>query len=277
MQRSLETFTSSDGLTIYAQSWLPDETPKGIVIIVHGYAEHSGRYSHVATSIVSTNYGVYALDHRGHGHSEGMQAYFKSIEEPVADLEQFFRAVQQNHPGLPVMMIGHSMGSLIALNFALHHQQELNGLILSGTALNSAETVPGIARTVGNLVRNFAPTIPLFPAIGAEAISTDPKTIREYNEDPLNYRGAWRVGLAAELLDTSDKLRKHLHELTLPLLLLHGEQDTIAPISGAQSVYDKAGSGDKTFHKYPGMRHEVFNELDRGKVIDDLKRWLEAH
>jgi len=277
MQRSLETFTSSDGLSIYAQSWFPDAEVNGIVIIVHGYAEHSGRYSHVATTIVSAGYGAYALDHRGHGHSEGLRAHFDSMEEPIADLEQFFQDIQARHPDLPIFLLGHSMGSVIALSITLRHQDRISGLILSGIPLDSEKTIPGVARSLGNFVRNFAPKMPLFPAVSADTISSDPKTIRQYNEDPLVYRGAWRVGLAGEILDTSEALRGRVQELTLPLLVLHGEQDEISPVSGAKYVYENAASTDKTIHKYPGMRHEVFNELDRGKVLDELKRWLLAH
>lgn len=278
MHQSIETFTSAlDGLSIYAQSWLPDAEVQGIVIIVHGYAEHSQRYSHVARTLVNAGYGVYALDHRGHGHSGGMRAYFASISEPVADLEQFFYQIQAKHPQAPVFVLGHSMGSLIALWFTLRHQEELAGLILSGTAVNNPEIVPGYQRALVNFLRRFAPRLALVPPLDSATLSTDPKTARDYDADPLNYRGSWRVGLAAELLDAADTLRARVSELTLPVLLMHGEHDEVTPISGGRLVYEKAASTDKTIHTYPGMRHEIFNELDRGKVLADLRQWLQAH
>jgi alpha-beta hydrolase superfamily lysophospholipase len=278
MHQSIETFLSPiDGISIYAQSWLPEESPRGVVVLVHGYAEHSGRYHHVATTIANAGYGAYALDHRGHGHSDGLRAYFNSIEEPVADLEYFVKQIQAKHPQAPLFMVGHSMGSMIALWFTLRRQQELSGLILSGTAITSPETIPGYQRSLVNLLRRFAPTFALVPPLSADALSTDPATIRDYDADPLNYRGSWRVGLAAELLNTADTLRARAAELTLPLLIMHGEQDEVTPISGAHYIYGHAASTDKTLKTYPGMKHEIFNELDRGKVLAELREWLQAH
>ncbi|MCA9913208.1 MAG: lysophospholipase [Anaerolineae bacterium] len=277
MHHSEESFTASDGLSIFTQSWLPETTPTAIIILVHGYGEHSGRYSHVAEMLVQAGYGVYTLDHRGHGKSAGLRAYYKSIDEPVRDLEQYFQHVQQQHPNQKIFMIGHSMGSLIALKFALRNQAKLAGLVLSGTAVNSTDTVPGYQRGLLNILRSVAPTFPLVPSLSADALSTDPQTVHDYDADPLNYRGSWRIGLAAELLKVSEELQARANELTLPLLVMHGETDEITPIAGAHTIYNRASSTDKTLKTYPGMRHEIFNELEREIVFADLRGWLQTH
>ncbi len=278
MQHSENTFTSAlDGIAIYTQSWLPGTDPRAVIVLVHGYGEHSGRYRHVAEYLVEAGYAVYTIDHRGHGRSEGLRAHFNALAEPVADLEQFFQQVQTQQPDKPLFLIGHSMGSLIALTFTLRHQSDLTGLVLSGTAVNSTETVPGYQRSLLNVLRRFAPKLPLVPPLGAEALSNDPETVRDYDADSLNYRGSWRIGLASALLDAADDLRARAGELTLPLLVMHGESDEITPISGAHTIYERASSQDKTLHTYPGMKHEIFNELDRAKVLAELRQWLQAH
>lgn len=277
MHHSEGTFTASDGLQIFTQSWLPDTAPSAIDILVHGYGEHSGRYSHVAEMLVAAGYGVYTLDHRGHGKSEGLRAYYDSIDEPVRDLEQYFQDIQQQQPNQKIFMIGHSMGSLIALKFTLRNQAKLAGLVLSGTAVNSTDTVPGFQRSLLNVLRSFAPKFPLVPSLSADALSTDPQTVRDYDADPLNYRGSWRIGLAAELLKVSEELQSRAKELTLPLFVIHGEADEITPIAGAHTIYNRASSTDRTLKTYPGMRHEIFNELERETVFADLRGWLQAH
>ncbi len=277
MHHSQESFTASDGLQIFTQSWLPETTPSAIVILVHGYGEHSGRYSHVAEMLVHAGYGVHTLDHRGHGKSEGLRAYYASIDEPVRDLEQYYRHIQQQHPSQKIFMIGHSMGSLIALKFALRNKEKLAGLVISGSAVNSTDTVPGFQRSLLNVLRSVAPRFPLVPSLSADALSTDPQTVRDYDADPLNYRGAWRIGLAAELLKVSEELQSRVKELTLPLLVIHGEDDEITPIAGARTVYNVSSSADKTMKTYPGMRHEIFNERERETVFADLRDWLQAH
>lgn len=277
MRHSTSRLTTQDGLTLHTESWLPDQTPRGVVLIAHGYGEHIGRYQHVAALLVEAGFAVYGIDHRGHGRSGGMQAYFKSIDEPVADLYQYFQEVQQAHPDQKYFLLGHSMGTLIGLAFLLRYQDQFAGAILSGTAINSDETVAAPMRSVAGFLANVIPTVPLIPALGSETLSTDRAVAEAYDADPLVYRGAWRVGMATLLLKTAQTLRPHLQQIKIPLLIMHGAEDEITPVSGAMTVHDNVASADKVLYIYEGMLHEIFNEQDKAQVFADLLAWLNSH
>jgi acylglycerol lipase len=267
---------TSDGLTLFTQAWLPDSSPRAIVLVVHGYGEHSSRYDHIANALVQANYAVYALDHRGHGKSEGLKAYFPSIKEPVNDLHSYFETVQRLYPKQKIFVYGHSMGSLISLLFVLKYQNDVAGLILTGSAITADENVSAPKLAVAQILSWIIPTVPLFPALLSEQLASDPSVGEAYDKDPMVYHGRWRVGMATCLLATGPEIQGQLSRLTLPLLIMHGEDDEIAPISGGHMVRDRASSIDKTFKSFPKMRHEIQNDFSKGEVIDAMIQWLNA-
>lgn len=274
---SESTFTTSDNLSLYTLSALPENPPRAVIFVVHGYGEHIGRYTHVIEALVQQDFAVYGIDHRGHGKSEGERAYFATLTQAVDDLHGYYQQCVSKHPGLPRFLFGHSMGTLISLAFTLRYQSELAGLALSGCAVGANETVPGVVLSLGKLVKSIAPTLPLIPALAASEISTDPTTVEKYESDPLVYRGMWKVGMGIGLIESGLDIQKRASELTLPLLILHGEADKITPISGSRAIYAKASSTDKTLKTYPGMRHEIMNEREREKPLSELVNWLNAH
>jgi alpha-beta hydrolase superfamily lysophospholipase len=271
------SFTTLDNLKIHTVNWLPPNKPSAGVVLVHGYGEHIGRYTHVAEALVNGGYAVFGLDHRGHGKSAGLQAYFENIEQPVKDLAQYFEQIQQQHPGMKLFMLGHSMGSLLALAFALKYPTELTGLLLSGCAVNGDETVPSPILALANILKNIIPTTPLIPGLPPTELSTDTAVVAAYQQDPLVYTGAWRVGMGALLINTGKILREQANQLALPLLVLHGAEDKITPVSGSKLIYERAASTDKTLKLYPGMRHEIMNEREKERVLTDILAWLNNH
>lgn len=277
MKQDTNSFMTKDGYQIHTVSWLPEETAQAVIVLVHGYGEHSARYQHVAEKLVSAGYAVYSLDHRGHGKSEGMRAYFAHINQPVKDLRYYIVSIKEQHPGLPLFIIGHSMGTLISLHYALKYQDELTGLVLSGAAVNADETVPVLLQTLARLLRSIIPTVPLTPSLPSDAICTDPEVVKKYDTDPLVYRGKWRIGMGAELLRSGKQLRESAHQITIPLLILHGEEDEIAPPSGSQVLYDRANSTDKMLKMWPGMRHEIMNEIGKEEVLGNITKWIAHH
>jgi len=276
MPHATSFLKTADGLTLFTQSWVPQGKPRAIVVIVHGYGEHSTRYTHVAESLVKSNYAVYSIDHRGHGKSEGLQAYFTSVQEAVTDLRAYFETIQKQHPGQKIFLYGHSMGSLIAIAFTLQYQNDITGLIVTGTALTGDETVPAPLIAVGQFLQRFIPRVPLLPGLPSSELASDPNLAKIYDSDPLVYRGAWRIGMGIGLIVEGRKLQSKLFDLKLPLLIMHGEADKITPISGGYLVRDRAGSIDKTFKSYPGMRHEIHNDRSSVDVIDTIVQWLDA-
>lgn len=245
------------------------------MLIVHGYGEHSTRYTHVADALVKANYAVYTLDHRGHGKSEGLQAYFASLQDAVKDLRTYFETIQRQYPGQKIFIYGHSMGSIISLAFTLQYQKDVAGLIITGTAITGDETVPAPIIAIGKVLQRFIPTVPLLPALGLDELASDPSVGEVYGKDPLVYRGAWRIGMGIGLIVAGRELQTQIQNLKLPLLIMHGEEDKITPISGGHLVRDKALSVDKTFKSFPGMRHEIHNDRSKGEVIDTMIQWLD--
>jgi acylglycerol lipase len=277
MTPEVNTLITADNLKLHTVSWLPQTPPRAVVFIVHGYGEHIGRYPHVAEALVNAGFAVYGLDHRGHGKSEGTRAYFKTLDDAVNDYRMYFEQVRAKHPELKIFMYGHSMGSLIALAFALRYQNDLTGLALSGCAVNGDETVPGIMMALGKFIKSFAPTLPLQPGLPSSELSTDPAVSQAYDNDPLVYRGLWKVGMGIGLIEAGIKLRDQAQQLKLPLLIMHGEEDKITPISGSKLIYERATSSDKTLKTYPGMRHEIMNEREKEKPLAELQNWITVH
>ncbi|QPC82227.1 alpha/beta hydrolase [Phototrophicus methaneseepsis] len=277
MKHYTNMFYNKDEQRIHTEIWLPEAPPTAIILVVHGYAEHIGRYTPVIEQMVQEGYAVYGLDHRGHGKSQGKRVYMETINDLVDDLRQYFEWVREQHPGLPIIILSHSMGTLISLTFALRYQQDLHGLIISGTATNSDEILPSPLVTAMRWLSQVIPTVRLASPGGNDILTRDQAIIQAVEADPLIDKGPWRVGMAYRMIEAGRYIRAHAHELTLPLLILHGEADKLTPISGAQMIFDKASSTDKTIKMYPGMRHEVMNEIGREEVFDDIKLWLKGH
>ncbi len=244
-------------------------------MLVHGLGEHSGRYAHVADRLTASGYAVHALDHRGHGKSEGKRVYVKSYDEFMADLIQFRALVERSHPGLPVVALGHSMGGNLVMGHVLDHQDGLAGVVLSGPALKVGDELSPAKITIFKAVAKVAPG--LRPeGLDAEAISRDPAVVAAYQADPLVFTGKISAGLGAALLDAMDTFPARYASLSLPILLLHGSEDRLTNIEGTRELEREATNAAVTAHYYDGLYHEVFNEPEQDRVLDDLVAWLDA-
>jgi lysophospholipase len=273
MHHTESTFTSFDGLSIYRQGWLPEGTPRGVVLLLHGLGEHSGRYEHVAAALVEAGYAVQALDHRGHGKSEGRRVYVKSYEEFQRDLLQFRRLVEAEHPGLPLVVMGHSMGGNLAVGHVLDHQDGVKALVLSGPALKLGDSLPKWQVKILLLIAKVAPK--LRPqALDASTISRDPAVVAAYVADPLVHSGKVTAGLGAALIRAMRSFPARYPSLRLPVLLLHGTHDQLADIGGTKELERLAVNAQITSHYYEGLYHEVFNEPEQATVLADLTGWL---
>lgn len=275
MVHSEGTFTTPDSLTIYHQSWLPDGAPKAVVILLHGLAEHSGRYTHVAKALTDGGYAVYALDHRGHGKSDGKRTYVKSYAQYQADILQFRTMVEQQQPGLPLFVLGHSMGGNLALGHVLDHQDGVRGLVLSAPALApGASLSPSkikLAKLVGKIAPGFRPE-----SLSADAISRDPEVVAAYLADPLVFNGKITAGAAAALLNSMETFPSRYAELRLPVLLQHGTADALVDIAGTRALQTGAVNAKVTSHYYDGLYHEIFNEPEQAAVLADTVGWLDS-
>ena len=278
MKKSTQSLITSDGLNLHLCHWLPQADPKAIVLIVHGYGEHIARYEHVAEALVEAGYGVYGLDHRGHGKSEGERVYFDDFAQTVNDLNFYFEQIRHRYPEQRFFVYGHSMGSLISLLFALRQQHNLAGMIVSGTAVDGGENVPALLLAIGKFIARVAPKRRITPLTNEEnALSRDPAVGIAYDNDPLVDIGGVRAGTALQMIQAGQRIKIQAKKLTLPILILHGGDDPLTPVSGSQYLYEHVRSKDKSLKIYPKMRHEVINEIDKEIVIADMVQWLDEH
>jgi alpha-beta hydrolase superfamily lysophospholipase len=262
MKHEESRFTGYMKFNIYYQYWIPGTDVIAIILIAHGYAEHSGRYMNVVNYFVPKGYAVYALDHRGHGRSDGNISEISDFSHFITDLKTFFDIIHKKHPGKKIFLIGHSMGSVISLLYMIKYQDELAGLVISGG---------GIAKPGGAPMPPRPPNQPL----DSSFISRDPEVIKAYENDPLVYRGPIPQGIQSEMSERTRQLAKDVKEIKLPVIIMAGD----GGIDGARSqvLYDYLGSSDKTLKRYAGLKHEIFNEPEHPQVMADLERWLEMH
>ncbi len=275
MQHCSGLFEGSGGLSLYWQAWLPDEHARAAVLVAHGLAEHSGRYAHLAEHLVAHGYSVSALDHRGHGRSQGHRAQLGRMDYVVEDLHRFADLVCSEHQGIPLFLLGHSLGGEIALAYAVRYQSELSGLVLSGPTV-LFEGVSDLQRRAAAILSRLAPGFPML-RLDSAAVSRDPEVVRAYDADPLNYRGKIPVRTAVEMVQTARELAAGLASLRLPILLLHGTEDRLVPAAASRFVHDRVSSPDRTLRLYNGLYHEVFNEPEREQVLGELSGWLDRH
>ncbi len=267
-------------VSIYWQAWLPDggaAASAPTIVVAHGLGEHSGRYARVAEQLVRQGCAVYAIDHRGHGRSEGRRAYVDRFADAVADIDQLVDLARKARPDAKLFLLGHSMGGALALDYAYAHQGKLDGLILSG-AVATLDGTSSVMRAVSRMLSALAPSLGVLK-IAPSLVSRDPATVADYAADPLNFHGSVPARTVGEIVAFVERLPAQLPRLTLPILIMHGKADALAGVGGSELVYGGVRSEDKTLHLYDGLFHEIFNEppADRDKVLADLGAWLHAH
>jgi len=273
MERTEGTFKGDKGLNLFYQCWLPNTNPKAVLLIVPGLAEHSGRYTNVVNYFVPRAYAVCGLDTQGHGKSDGLRCYIDRFSDYIDDIKIFFDIVHQRYGDRKIFMVGHSMGATIALAYAVQHQRDLAGLIISGVGLKPGSSISPVLKRVVRLI-SF-----LFPKMGvtvldATAISQDKAVVDAYIHDPLVHRGKITARLGAELLKTIDRLPSQIPMINLPIIIMQGTEDLLCNPEGSPMVYDLVGSRDKTLKLYEGFHHEIFNEPGHLQVMADLEAWL---
>ncbi|MCU1448544.1 MAG: ytpA 1 [Acidimicrobiales bacterium] len=252
------------GDRLYYRAW-DHQTPRAHVVVAHGVVEHSGRYEHVAARLQEAGCAVWALDHRGHGQSEGARADIGSIQATVDDLDLFVDLVAEAAREKPLFLVGHSMGGLIATAYAEQHQDRLRGLALSAPVL----VVPPEMLALADLDE--------IPDIGlADAISSDPAVVAAYRADPLVHQLPPPPNFFRTMHEAAG-VREALAQLTLPILVMHGSGDLLVPAQALREVVVRVASEDVTARVWPRLFHEIFNEPQRDAVLDLLVSWITEH
>ncbi len=258
---------------IYYQAWLPETAPKAVLLIVHGLAEHSGRYMNVVNHFVPLGYAVYGFDHIGHGKSDGPRVYVERFQDFLDTIKIYYDLIRTWQPGKPVFLIGHSMGGLITAVYLLDHQADFAGAILSGASVKIPDHISSATIIAGKM---FSKLLPKFGLLKLEAdwVSRDLAVVQAYVNDPLVCTGKISARLAGELLEATRRISAEAEKITLPILILHGGADKLVESDGSRMFYDRIRSTDKTLKIYPGLYHEVFNEPERERVLMDVEGWV---
>ena len=278
MDSARGTLIGRRGIKLMYATWQPSTPPKAVALVVHGYGEHSGRYRHVIEALVDHGYVAYTLDHRGHGGSDGVRAHVEHFDYFIDDFHRLAQLAHDAYPHLPVVLIGHSMGGLIALRYALRYQDELQALVVSGPALQIGENISPLIKRMSRVLAVVAPRLPLVAAADPAAesvLSRDPSVQEAFENDPLCYNGKLRARMGYEMMQASLDARARMGGLRLPLLVMHGADDRLVNPQGSRDLYAQAQSDDKTIKLWPGCRHEIFNEPERAEVIAYMLRWID--
>lgn len=270
-------FSGVRNASISYQAWLPSGNIQAVLIVVHGLGEHCGRYMHVVNHFVPPGYAVYGFDHIGHGQSVGRREVVERFTDYTDTLQLFYELVKGWQPEKPIFLLGHSMGGLIVTTYLLDHQDGCHGAIISAPAIKSSERTSPAMIILSQTLSAFLPWMGVRKLVDVHALSRDPQVVAAYVNDPLVFHGKTSARLVAELLAAMRRVTIEADKIRLPLIVLQGEADRLVDPQGAQILYDRASSRDKTLKIYPGLYHEVFNEPERGQVLQDVEAWLSAH
>ena len=248
------------------------ENPRAVLIIVHGLSEHGGRYLKLQKEFGAEGFASWAYDQRGFGKSTGDRTYVADYHDFLNDLKHVIAMAKQAYPALPVIIIGHSLGGLVAATFCAKHPTEANGLILSAPAYDVVP-LPGMLRLLAMGLNRLCPKrLIRYPSTGKN-LSHDPEIVHAFRTDPL-VQSAGTPRFYHEFFKMNRYLHDHANQITVPTLILQGTDDTTVFPEGAQRLYDAIASEKKRLTFYDGFYHEPFNEIGRERVLTDMFDWI---
>lgn len=273
MTRAERNFDGLGGVRIVYDVWTPDTSPRAVVVLAHGLGEYARRYDHVAQRFEQAGLVTYALDHRGHGRSGGKRMLVRDVSEYTADFDTLVGIATREHPGLKTILLGHSMGGGIVFAYGVERPDNYDLMVLSGPVVAAQDAVPGLVAFAAKVLGSVLPGVPV-QDLDVDAISRDPAVVAAYKADPLVYHGKIPFGVGRAMLEVSETMPQRAPALTAPLLVVHGECDRLVPVAGSRRLVECVGSTDVTLKVYPGLYHEVFNEPEQDRVLDDIVAWI---
>jgi alpha-beta hydrolase superfamily lysophospholipase len=266
------TFNGVGGVKIATRTWLPDGAPRAVMLLIHGFNSHSGYFAWAAERFAADGLAVYALDHRGRGKSEGERFYVDKFSDWLVDVDTLADTARSETPGVPVYILGHSVGGVIASSYAFEHQDEIAGLISESFAFDVG--FPELLQLALEGASYLIPHLPVF-SLKNEIFSRDPKVIEQINSDPLIKNEKQPAETAAEVLKAAARLKENMPKITVPVLIIHGTDDKATRYQGSQYFYEHIGSKDKTLKLYEGGYHDLLNDIDKETVMADILAWVD--
>jgi alpha-beta hydrolase superfamily lysophospholipase len=260
---------------LHENRWLPEGDPVAVVIIIHGFVEHSDRYAELAAELNRHGYAVYAMDLRGHGKSEGPRVFVRRFDDYLSDVERFLDRVREREPDKPRFLFGHSMGGTIAALLAADRPPDVRGLLLSAPACQVGGRVFPFLRHLAGFVSFLCPGLRVVH-LDFQRASRDPDVVADLRADPLVFHGRFPARTGAEILRAANRLRSRLEAIAIPLVVMHGTADLVTDVEGSRELHARARSTDKTLKLYEGLYHDLLHEPEREQVTADVIAWLAA-
>jgi len=268
------SFTGKGGIEIFFQKWVADRA-KAVVILVHGLGEHSGRYENLLKGFAGKNISVFAIDHRGHGKSDGKKGHIDSFMDYVYDLKLFLEFIKEENKGLPVIVYGHSMGGVIAAKYAMTYPDDLSMLVLSSAAFAPAFEVPAWKSGLASFFSSRISSLTIPNGLASADISHDADVVAAYENDPLVHNKI-TARLIVEFMRAGQECLKNAGSIKKSLLVFHGKEDHIADYKASEQFFNAASSAVKKIFLYDKLYHETINETasEREKVLNDVTGWI---
>jgi len=267
--------TTTDNPELFGQYWSAGENPVGVICLVHGFGEHSSRYTHWAEKFVKKNFALVTFDLRGHGKSPGKRGDIPSYETFLDDIACLLEKAVNLFPGIPVYLYGHSMGGGLVLNYAIRRKPEIRGVISTSPWLRLKKEQPRIFITFSRFLRSLAPGLTISSGLDANGISRDTDVVKKYMEDPLVHNKiSMRLFLAIH--DAGLSAIKDAGKLTVPVLIMQGSDDLIVDPEASRE-FSEGVVHDVTFKLWDGLYHETHNEPEKDEVFSFLVQWLKIH
>lgn len=273
MEAKLTYFTSFDGTRIYYEWWMPRK-PKAIVLLVHGLGDHCGRYGPFTKFFAKRNIGVCLFDMRGHGRSGGLRGHFGRFQELLSDLSVCVQMISAKYRDVPLYLVGHSFGGLVALNYVVRFPKRLSGLILSSPCIVPRLIIPKWKKSLSEKAHRWMPTLRIEQEISPNALSHEEEVVAAYKEDDLVVH-KFSLSVGHEILKHLDLVMALAPRVYLPSLFMHAGDDAICDAGGTKQFFGRISVGCRSFKSFDGYFHELFNEVGSESVFNYMFTWLE--
>ena len=266
-------FQSRDGLEFFERRWDPSDDTQANLVLLHGYAEHSGRYGGLADALNGAGIAVHTYDQRGHGRSPGKRGYIHAFDTLLDDVDAYLAHIRPRLEGKPWFLMGHSMGGLVLTAYAQTRSPDVRGFVFSSPLLAIADNISPTLIALANVLGVLTPWLPV-ASLDTTGLSRDPDAVKAYETDPLIYHGKIVARTGAQFNTAIQRARANFAAISAPAYVFHGAEDRLAPTDGGRALHEGIASSDKTLKIYDGGYHELLNDLEKQTVTDDLVAWL---
>ncbi|MFP4024715.1 MAG: lysophospholipase [Thiohalospira sp.] len=270
------TYVSFDGIKLSGYLWKPENQPKAIINLVHGFGEYSERYNHWAKLLGGQGYAVHAIDYRGHGKSDGRRGYINSFDDFLSDIDVLVQESKKLYPGIPQFIYGHSLGGNIVTNYLIKRENNFKGAVISSPWFRLTFDPSVLTIFFAKMIKSIFPKFTQNAKLDVKGISHDKEVVNKYLEDPLVHEKI-SAKMFFEIYNAGSWVLENTDKITLPVLLQHGNADKITSHKASAEFAEKAHKFNKniTYKEWNGMYHELHNELEYEKVFSYVISWIE--